>query len=42
MYLGGTFVRKVGCMEDDKTRCLKAAQVFFTDFPLYLGTKKSA
>ena len=28
-YLGSIFVREGGCKEDVKTRCLKAAQVFY-------------
>ena len=27
-YIGSIFVREVGCKEDVKTRCIKAAQVF--------------
>ena len=40
-YLGRIFVREGGCKEDVKTRSLKDAHVF-TNFHLYLGTKKSA
>ena len=28
-YLGSIFIREGGCKEDVKTRCLKAAQVFY-------------
>ena len=33
-YLGSIFVREGGCKEDVKTRCLKAAQVFYQLFPI--------
>ena len=37
-YLGSIFVREEGCKEDVKTRCLKAAQVFY-QLPPILGHK---
>ena len=33
-YLGSIFVREGGCKEDVKTRCLKAAQVFYQLSPI--------
>ena len=38
-YLGGIFVRAGGCKEDFKTKCLKAAHVFYQRSPL-LGHKE--
>ena len=38
-YLGSIFVREGGCKEDVKTRCLKAAQVFYQLSPR-LGHKE--
>ena len=38
-YLGSIFVREGGCKEDVKTRCLKAAQVFYQLSPI-LGHKE--
>ena len=38
-YLGSAFVRERGCKEDVKTRCLKAAQVFYQLSPI-LGHKE--
>ena len=38
-YLGSIFVREGGCKEDFKTRCLKAAQVFYQLSPI-LGHKE--
>ena len=38
-YLGSIFVREGGCKEDVKTRCVKAAQVFYQLSPI-LGHKE--
>ena len=38
-YLGSIFVREGGCTEDVKTRCLKAAQIFYQLSPI-LGHKE--
>ena len=38
-YLGSIFVREGGCKEEVKTRCLKAAQVFY-QLPPILGHKE--
>ena len=38
-HLGSIFVREGGCKEDVKTRCLKAAQVFYQLSPM-LGHKE--
>ena len=38
-YLGSIFVGEGVCKEDDKTRCLKAAQVFYQISPI-LGHKE--
>ena len=38
-YLGSIFVREGGCKEDVKTRCLKAAQLFYQLSPILGHTK---